>query len=102
MGLGTSGLTAALAVDRLEKAGVKPEHGLLAISGATGGVGSLAVDMFAKRGFEVAAISGKKEQEGFLRQIGAKKILSREDLLTDKSPLAPPLFAAALDNVGGV
>ncbi len=102
MGLGTSGLTAALAVDRLEKAGVKPEHGLLAISGATGGVGSLAVDMFAKRGFEVAAISGKKEQEGFLRQIGAKKILSREDLLTDKAPLAPPLFAAALDNVGGV
>ena len=102
MGLGTSGLTAALAVDRLEKAGVKPEHGLLAITGATGGVGSLAVDMFAKRGFEVAAISGKKEQEGFLRQIGAKKILSREDLLTDKAPLAAPLFAAALDNVGGV
>ena len=102
MGLGTSGLTAALAVDRLERAGVKPEHGLLAITGATGGVGSLAVGMFAKRGFEVAAISGKKEQEGFLRQIGAKEILSREDLLTDKAPLAPPLFAAALDNVGGV
>ena len=102
MGLGTSGLTAALAVDRLEKAGAKPDHGLLAISGATGGVGSLAVDMFAKRGFEVAAISGKKEQEGYLRQIGAKKILSREDLLTDKDPLAPPLFAAAMDNVGGV
>ena len=102
MGLGTSGLTAALAVDRLEKAGVKPDHGLLAVSGATGGVGSLAVDMFTKRGFEVAAISGKKEQESFLRQIGAKRILSREDLLTDKAPLAPPLFAAALDNVGGV
>lgn len=102
MGLGTSGLTAALAVDRLEKAGVKPEHGLLGISGATGGVGSLAVNMFAKRGFEVAAISGKKDQEGFLRKIGAKKILSREDLLTDKAPLAPPLFAAAMDNVGGV
>jgi acrylyl-CoA reductase (NADPH) len=102
MGLGTSGLTAALAVDRLEKAGVKPDQGLLAVSGATGGVGSLAVNMFAKRGFEVAAISGKKEQESFLRQIGAKRILSREDLLTDKAPLAPPLFAAALDNVGGV
>jgi acrylyl-CoA reductase (NADPH) len=102
MGLGTSGLTAALAVDRLEKAGLKPDHGLVGVSGATGGVGSLAVNMFAKRGFEVAAISGKKEQEGFLRQIGARKILSREDLLTDKAPLAPPLFAAALDNVGGV
>ncbi|MBS0530709.1 MAG: acryloyl-CoA reductase [Proteobacteria bacterium] len=102
MGLGTSGLTAALAVDRLEKAGVKPEQGLLGVSGATGGVGSLAVNMFAKRGFEVAAISGKKDQEGFLRKIGASKILSREDLLTDKAPLAPPLFAAAMDNVGGV
>lgn len=102
MGLGTSGLTAALAVDRLEKAGVKPEQGLVGISGATGGVGSLAVNMFAKRGFEVAAISGKKDQEGFLRKIGASKIMSREDLLTDKAPLAPPLFAAAMDNVGGV
>jgi acrylyl-CoA reductase (NADPH) len=102
MGLGTSGLTAALAVDRLEKAGLKPDHGLVAISGATGGVGSLAIDMFTKRGYEVAAISGKKDQEPFLREIGARKILSREDLLTDRAPLAPPLFAAALDNVGGV
>lgn len=102
MGLGTSGLTAALAVDRLEKAGLKPEQGMVAVSGATGGVGSLAVDMFAKRGFDVAAISGKPEQETFLKKIGAKKILSREDLLTDKAPLAPPLFAGALDNVGGV
>lgn len=101
MGLGTSGLTAALAVDRLEKAGVKPADGPVGISGATGGVGSLAVDMFAKRGFEVTAISGKREQEPFLREIGASKILSREDLLTDRAPLAPPLFAAALDNVGG-
>lgn len=102
MGLGTSGLTAALAVDRLEAAGAKPEQGLVAVSGATGGVGSLAVDMFAKRGFDVAAISGKPEQEAYLKRIGAKQVLSREDLLTDKAPLAPPLFAAALDNVGGV
>ena len=101
MGLGTSGLTAALAVDRLEKAGLKPSDGPIGISGATGGVGSLAVDMFTKRGFEVAAISGKRDQESFLRSIGAKKILSREDLLTDRAPLAPPLFAGALDNVGG-
>ncbi|WP_454917733.1 acrylyl-CoA reductase family protein [Xanthobacter sediminis] len=101
MGLGTSGLTAALAVDRLERAGLKPEDGLVAVSGATGGVGSLAVDIFSKRGFEVAAISGKRDQEPFLRAIGAQKILSREDLLTDRAPLAPPLFAAAFDNVGG-
>lgn len=101
MGLGTSGLTAALAVDRLEKAGLKPEKGLVGISGATGGVGSLAVSMFAGLGYQVAAISGKRDQESFLRTIGASKILSREDLLTDRAPLAPPLFAAALDNVGG-
>ena len=102
MGLGTSGLTAALAVDRLEKAGVKPDHGMVAISGATGGVGSLAMDMFAKRGFESRRFRAKKSRKRFLRQIGAKKILSREDLLTDRAPLAAPLFAAALDNVGGV
>jgi putative YhdH/YhfP family quinone oxidoreductase len=102
MGLGTSGLTAALAVDRLEKSGLKPEDGLLGVSGATGGVGSLAVDMFAKRGFKVAAISGKPEQESFLKKIGASRIMSRQDLLDDKAPLAPSLFAGALDNVGGV
>jgi acrylyl-CoA reductase (NADPH) len=102
MGLGTSGLTAALTIDRLEKAGLKPADGLVGITGATGGVGSLAIDMFAGRGFKVAAISGKKEQEAFLRKIGAHKIMSREDLLTDRAPLAPPLFAAALDNVGGI
>lgn len=102
MGLGTSGLTAALAVDRLEKSGLKPEDGLLGVSGATGGVGSLAIDMFAKRGFKVAAISGKPEQESFLKKIGASRIMSRQDLLDDKAPLAPSLFAGALDNVGGV
>lgn len=102
MGLGTSGLTAALAVDRLEKAGLKPQDGPVAISGATGGVGSLAVDMFAKSGFSVIAVSGKREQEAFLRTIGAEKVMSREDLMTDRAPLAPPLFAGALDNVGGI
>ena len=102
MGLGTSGLTAALAVDRLEKAGLKPQDGDVAVSGAAGGVGSLAVDMFARRGFSVVAISGKREQEPFLREIGARRIMSREDLLTDRAPLAPPLFAGALDNVGGI
>ena len=58
--------------------------------------------MFSTRGFEVAAISGKAEQASFLKKIGARKIISRDGLLVDKAPLAPPLFAAALDNVGGV
>ncbi len=102
MGLGTSGLTAALAVDRLQAAGVKPSDGAIGITGATGGVGSLAVNMFAQLGYKVIAISGKKDQHGFLKDIGADTILSREDFLRDKAPLAPPLFAGALDNVGGI
>jgi len=102
MGLGTSGLTAALAVDRLEKAGLKPSDGPVGISGSTGGVGSLAVDIFAKRGFDVTAISGKLDQEPFLRAIGAKTVMSSQNLLADKSPLAAEmLWAGALDNVGG-
>ncbi len=101
MGLGTSGLTAALAVDRLQAAGVKPADGAIGITGATGGVGSLAVNMFAQLGYKVIAISGKQEQHGFLKEIGADSILSREDFVRDKAPLASPLFAGALDNVGG-
>lgn len=103
MGLGTSGLTAALAVDRLEKAGLKPTDGPVAVSGATGGVGSLAVDMFAKRGFDVTGISGKSEQTPFLQAIGAKAVMSSKALLADRSPLAAEMsWAGALDNVGGV
>jgi acrylyl-CoA reductase (NADPH) len=102
MGLGTSGLTAALAVDRLEKAGLKPADGAVAVTGSTGGVGSLAVDLFARQGFDVTAISGKADQVDFLREIGAKTIMTREELLGNKSSLAMPmLFAGALDNVGG-
>lgn len=102
MGMGTSGLTAALAVDRLEGAGLKPGDGPIAITGATGGVGSLAVDMMSKRGFEVIAISGKADQVDFLTSIGAKSVMPRERFLADRSALAKkPRFAGALDNVGG-
>jgi len=101
MGLGTSGLTAALAVDRLQAAGVTPQSGAIGITGATGGVGSLAVNMFAQLGYRVIAITGKKEQEGFLRSIGAQSLLLREEFLRERAPLAAPLFAGALDNVGG-
>jgi putative YhdH/YhfP family quinone oxidoreductase len=101
MGLGTSGLTAALAVDRLQAAGVTPQSGAIGITGASGGVGSLAVNMFAQLGFRVVAITGKKDQEGFLKSIGAEAILPRDEFLRERAPLAPPLFAGALDNVGG-
>ena len=102
MGLGTSGLTAALAVDRLERAGASPSQGPVAVSGASGGVGSLAVDMLARRGWEVVAISGKPHQHDYLRSIGASRVLPREQLMAERASMvsgAP--FAAALDNVGG-
>ena len=102
MGLGTSGLTAALAVDRLEQAGLTPAMGAVGITGATGGVGSLAVNMFAQRGYEVVAITGKRDQEGYLREIGAASVMWREDFLANRAALAPSLFAGALDNVGGI
>ncbi|MCC7083222.1 MAG: acryloyl-CoA reductase [Burkholderiales bacterium] len=101
MGLGTSGLTAALAVDRVEAAGLTPAAGAVGITGATGGVGTLAVNMFAQRGYKVIAISGKRDQQDFLRSIGAQAIIEREEFLRERAPLAPPLFAGALDNVGG-
>jgi putative YhdH/YhfP family quinone oxidoreductase len=101
MGLGTSGLTAALALVRLEAAGLKPSSGPVAITGATGGVGSLAVDIFAKSGYEVVAISGKPDQVNFLKEIGASRIVSRSDFLADRAALASSLYAGALDNVGG-
>jgi len=100
MCLGTSGLTAALTVDRLERAGLTPAMGPVAVTGATGSVGSLAIDIFARRGHSVTAISGKRDQAAFLKSIGAQRIMSREEFLEDRSPLAPPLFAGALDNVG--
>ncbi|WP_034691340.1 acryloyl-CoA reductase [Acidovorax sp. MR-S7] len=102
MALGTSGLTAALAVDRLERAGLKPDDGPVAVSGATGGVGSIAVDMLSKRGYEVVAISGKAEQVEFLKTLGASRVVARDAFMADKSPLVSgPAYAAALDNVGG-
>lgn len=102
MVLGTAGLTAALTADRLERAGLVPAAGPVAITGATGGVGTLAVDVFAKRGYKVVAITGKRDQEGFLKSLGAHSVMAREAFLENRSPLAPPLFAAALDNVGGI
>jgi putative YhdH/YhfP family quinone oxidoreductase len=102
MALGTSGLTAALAVDRLESVGLTPKSGPIGITGATGGVGSTAVNIFAHRGFEVTAISGKSGQADFLKSIGAKTIMPSKELLADKSPLVSQmLWAGALDNVGG-
>ncbi len=100
--LGTAGLTAALCVDKLLRAGVTAQGGPVLVTGATGGVGSVAVLLLAKLGFQVTAATGKAEQEGFLRQLGAVDVIARAELLEgmDK-PLLKPRWAAVVDTVGG-
>ena len=98
--LGTAGFTAALALYRMLENGQVPAHGPLAVTGATGGVGSLAVDIFSRAGFDAHAISGKADQAGYLREIGAADVLGREALATSR-PLESARFGGGLDNVGG-
>lgn len=98
--LGTAGFTAALALYRMCENRQTPELGPLAVTGASGGVGSLAVDIFSKAGFEVHAISGKAEQAAYLQSIGASQVLGRETLATTR-PMESARFGGGLDNVGG-
>ena len=101
MTLGTAGFTAALAIYRMEHNGQVPAKGAVVVTGATGGVGSVAVDMLAGRGYEVAAVSGKPERDEWLRQLGAARILRRQDIDYGKRPLEAALWGGAIDNVGG-
>ncbi|UYZ22895.1 NADPH:quinone oxidoreductase family protein [Mesobacillus jeotgali] len=99
---GTAGFTAALSVHRLEENGLSPEKGKVLVTGATGGVGSVAVAMLAKRGYQVVASTGKESEHNYLREIGAAEIISREELAGEKiKPLDKQLWAAAVDPVGG-
>ena len=98
--LGTAGFTAALALHRMLDNRQTPEHGPLAVTGASGGVGSLALDIFSRAGFEVHAISGKPEQADYLRLIGASEVLGR-DALAAARPMESARFGGGLDNVGG-
>lgn len=98
--LGTAGFTAALALVRMVRNGQTPEMGPLAVTGATGGVGSLAVDIFSAAGFEVHAISGKADQAAYLRELGASQVLGRDALQTTR-PLETARFGGGMDNVGG-
>jgi len=98
--LGTAGFTAALALLRMTENRQTPDLGPLAVTGATGGVGSLAVDIFSRAGFEVHAISGKPEHAGYLREIGATQVLGRDALATTR-PMESAQFGGGLDNVGG-
>ena len=101
MALGTAGFTAALAIYRMEHNGLAPARGPVVVTGATGGVGSIAVDMLAGRGYEVTAVSGKPEADAFLRALGAAHILRRQEIDFGKRPLETAQWAGAIDNVGG-
>ena len=101
MTLGTAGFTAALAIYRMEHNGQVPAKGAVVVTGATGGVGSIAVDMLAGRGYEVVAVSGKPERDEWLRQLGAARILRRQDIDYGTRPLEAALWGGAIDNVGG-
>jgi len=100
MRIGTAGFTAALALFRMECNGQTPAHGPLAVTGASGGVGSLAIDIFSRAGYSVHAITGKPEQAGYLQRLGAAEVLGRETLAASR-PLESPRFGGGLDNLGG-
>lgn len=102
MALGTAGFTASLAVDTLETAGMRPDRGEVLVTGASGGVGSVAVALLAARGYAVAASTGRAESHAYLRNLGAAVIVERAELAEQpKRPLAAERFQAAIDNVGG-
>lgn len=101
MVLGTAGFTAALALYRMEANGQRPDMGPICITGASGGVGSLAIDLFSRAGYPVSAISGKVEEFEWLEQLGASQCISRHDLHWPETPLASARFAGAVDSVGG-
>ena len=104
MALGTAGFTAAMCVLAMEHNGLKPDQGPVLVTGATGGVGSVAVNLLAQMGYTVAASTGKADQHDYLRELGATQILSREDVsLTDERPrpLLKGEWAGAVDTVGG-
>lgn len=102
MALGTAGFTAALGVQRMEDNGLTPDKGPVIVTGATGGVGSLAVDMLAGLGYAVTALTGKPQEAAYLKSLGAKDVLLRGDLdLAKIRPLDNARWAGAVDNLGG-
>lgn len=101
MCLGTAGFTAALAITRLEHNGLQPGGGPVAVTGASGGVGSLAVNMLAGRGYSTTAVTGKEEASDFLTKLGADNVLVRSEIDMGSRPLEKALWAGAVDNLGG-
>jgi putative YhdH/YhfP family quinone oxidoreductase len=102
MALGTAGFTAGLAVVRMEANGLSPSRGPVIVSGATGGVGSIAVDILAGLGYDVTALTGKEAEADYLKSLGAKQVMLRSSLdLSRIRPLDKATWAGAVDNLGG-
>jgi len=101
MALGTAGFTAALAIDQMERNGQQPDAGPIIVTGATGGVGGIAIDLLSGRGYEVIALTGKTDAETWLRGLGAAAVLNRNTLAPAHRPLEKALWGGAIDNVGG-
>lgn len=102
MALGTAGFTAGLSLYRLQQNDVKPENGKVVVTGATGGVSSIAISMLAHLGYQVVAITGKDSEHEYLKSLGAAEVLPRSAMdLASTRPLEKTLWAAALDSVGG-
>ncbi|MEM9931885.1 MAG: YhdH/YhfP family quinone oxidoreductase, partial [Bacteroidota bacterium] len=100
--IGTAGLTAGMGLYKMEKMGQSPDQGPIVVSGATGGVGSMAVGILAKAGYEVMASTGKESMADYLKALGASRVVCREFINDDSSrPLMKPKWAGAIDTVGG-
>jgi putative YhdH/YhfP family quinone oxidoreductase len=101
MVLGTAGFTAGLAIVRLEQNGLRPDRGPVIVTGATGGVGSVAIAALSRLGYAVTALTGKDDEHGYLERLGAKSVLSRHTLEMGIRPLEKATWAGAVDVVGG-
>ena len=101
MSLGTAGFTAALALVSMERNGQTPDLGPILVTGATGGVGSVAIDLFATRGYQVTALTGKADAHDYLRKLGASDFIDRHSLDYGKRPLEKAQWGGAVDNAGG-
>ena len=102
MALGTAGFTAGLAVARMEANGLKPASGPVIVNGATGGVGSVAVDILSRLGYHVVALTGKEAETDYLTKLGAREVMLRSNLdLAKIKPLDKATWAGAVDNLGG-
>jgi len=101
MAIGTAGFTVALCVQRLDDNGQNPDKGPFIVTGASGGVGMIAIDILSSLGYEVVALTGKQDHEPELKTLGAVKVMDRKTLKLDGPPLEKSLWGGAIDNVGG-